>query len=30
MRHKNALSVVLVGLLSLWPIAAPAGAQTEQ
>jgi hypothetical protein len=30
MRHKNVLIVVLVGLLSLWPIAAPAGAQTEQ
>jgi len=30
MRHKMALIVVLVGLLWLWPLAAPAGAQTEQ
>jgi len=30
MRYKNALSVALVGLLSLWSIVAPAGAQTEQ
>ena len=30
MRYKNSLLVVLVCLLSLWPIAAPAGAQTEQ
>jgi hypothetical protein len=30
MKYKNALLVALVGLLLLWPIAAPAGAQTEQ
>ncbi len=30
MKHKNALSGVLLGLLVLWPIAAPAGAQTQQ
>jgi hypothetical protein len=30
MRNMKAFSVALVGLLSLWLIAAPAGAQTEQ
>jgi hypothetical protein len=30
MRHKNALWVVVLGLLLLWPIAAPAGAQTQE
>jgi hypothetical protein len=30
MRPKNALSVVLVGLLSMWALAAPAGTQEEQ
>jgi hypothetical protein len=30
MKLKTALAVVLVGLLSLWSIAAPLGAQTEQ
>ena len=30
MNYKNALMAVLVGLLLLWPGAAPAGAQTEQ
>jgi hypothetical protein len=30
MKLKNVLSVVLVGLLSMWALAAPAGAQDEQ
>jgi len=30
MKPKNMLSIVLGGLLSLWPLAAPAGAQTDQ
>ncbi len=30
MKYKIALSVVLASLLSLWPIAAPSGAQTQQ
>jgi hypothetical protein len=30
MRHENGIAAVLIGLLSLWTIAAPAGAQTDQ
>jgi hypothetical protein len=30
MRYKNALLLVLVGLLSAWPIAAPAGGLTQE
>jgi len=30
MRHKNTLAVVLAGMLTLWSVASPAGAQTQE